>query len=128
MNKQLRYAYRCVGMGWWRLLDKFIPAILAIDPDCEFEPKEKFGELRLQAFVSVDLEKDKKCEICRLEQEAEDLSQTVCEYCGKPGKPRTQRDWFKTLCDDCDALDAAGVERIWMEQHRRVMEIDRMED
>ena len=124
MNKKIRYAHSCVWQGWWPILDKYIPAILAIDPDCDFEPKEKFAELRLQATCSANCEPEKRKEIWRLEQEAEDLSQTICEYCGKPGKPRTDRSWMKTLCDICDGLDKDGAREVFLEHHRRMEELE----
>lgn len=117
MNKQLLDAYSCVGKGWWSLLEKYIPAIQALDPGCEFEPKEKYGELRLQVFCSTDLERDSRLELYRLEQEAEDESAKVCEYCGKPGRLRTEnRSWYLTLCDECDKLDREGLRDIYLEE------------
>ena len=122
MNKQLRYAYSCVGCGWWPILDKYIPAIQALDPECEFEPKEKFGGLRLQAFCSIDGTALKA--IWQLEQEAEDMSKTVCEYCGKPGTPRTERNWIKTLCNHCNSLDKDGVRAVFLERRRLLDELE----
>jgi hypothetical protein len=31
----------------------------------------------------------------------EELSETICEMCGKPGILRTDRPWISTLCDKC---------------------------
>lgn len=123
MNKQVRYAYSCVWQGWWKLLDKYIPAILEIDPECTFEPKEKFGEMRLQACCTVD--GDMKERIWKLERNAEDDSQTVCEFCGEPEKLRTDRSWIKTLCDKCAALDEDGMRAVFLE-HRRLL--DKLEE
>ena len=110
MNKQLLYAYSCVGKGWWGLLDKYIPAIQSLDPNATFLPKEKYGELRLQAFLT-DSCKEKNA-VWHLEREAEDASSHICEYCGEPGEPRTDRVWIKTLCDKCNVLDGDAVHNI----------------
>lgn len=69
MDKQLLHAYFCVGMGWWPILDKYIPAILAIGAECDFEPKEKYGELWLQAFCSINCESDNRNEVWRLQEQ-----------------------------------------------------------
>lgn len=117
MNRHLLYAYSQVGKGWWPIIDKYISAILELDPECQFEPKEKFGELRLQAFCSTNCELDKRKEIWRLQEEAEDASMTVCEYCGKAGRLRTEkRSWYLTLCDECDALDKDGEYYLYLEE------------
>ena len=122
MDKKLRYAYSCVGQGWWPILEKYIPGILAIDPDCEFEPKEKFGGLRLQAFCTID--RGVHDAVWQLEQEAEDVSKTVCEYCGQPGKPRTDRNWIKTLCNRCNSLDKNGMRAVFAEHRRLIDELE----
>lgn len=112
MNKQLLYAYSQVGMGWWPLLDKYIPAIQALDPDCEFEPKEKFGTLRLQAFCGSH-----GYAISKLEQQAEEESAKICEYCGKPGRLRREnRVWMLTLCDECDLLDKESTRLLYLDR------------
>ena len=115
MTEQLLYACSQFGMGWWPLLEKYIPAILALDPECEFEPKEKYGTLRLQATCSIDLDSNKRQEIYRLEDEAENESAKVCEYCGKPGRLRTEkRSWWETLCDECEALDKESYRTLYL--------------
>ena len=88
VNKQLLDAYSCVGKGWWPLLEKYIPAMQTIDPDCIFDVKEKYGELRLQATPSESCTDHNT--FWRLEQEAEDKSAHICEYCGQPGRLRTE--------------------------------------
>lgn len=115
VNKQLLDAYSCVGKGWWPLLEKYIPAMQAIDPDCTFDVKEKYAELRLQATPSVDCEDYDT--FWRLEQEAEDASAHICEYCGQPGRLcRENRSWYLTLCDDCNTLDKEGLHDLYLEK------------
>lgn len=116
MNKHLMHAYTCIGRGWWPILDKYIPAILEIDPECDFDPKEKYGTLRLQATAGIDCEDH--AALYALEEEAEALSGVTCEYCGKPGRLRTERrDWYLTLCDECDKLqdDKEGWRSMYLE-------------
>ena len=104
MNRQLLDAYAQVGMGWWSLLEKYIPAMQTLDPDCTFDVKEKYGTLRLQATPSDACEDHDA--FWRLEEEAEVESKHTCEYCGKPGRLRTKkRSWYLTLCDECSELD-----------------------
>lgn len=123
MNKQLLYAYSQVGKGWWPLLDKYIPAILEIDAECDFDPKEKYGELRLEATPSADCEN--RMAIYELEQEAENESATVCEYCGKPGRLRTEkRSWYLTLCDECDVLGNDAVRALHDETYKLLREME----
>lgn len=124
-KEHLLRAYTCVGRGWWGIIDKYMLAILGIDPDCDFDPKEKFGEFRLRVFPSIDCESNKKQEIWRLEQEAEDESTLVCEYCGKAGRFRHEnRIWYLTLCDDCDKLDPEQVRALHNEKFRLLREME----
>ena len=54
--------------------------------------KEKFGTLR---FYTTGEPKEGEYAI----QEAMRLSAEICEYCGHPGKLRTN-GWYSTLCED----------------------------
>jgi len=103
MNKETRYELykNSVSPGWWPILDKYIPQILELDPDCDLIIKEKYGVLRIQ-FLSNKISMEKRIEIINA---AELESSTVCEYCGQPGKLRTDRCWHETLCDRCAGAD-----------------------
>ena len=80
-----------VGRGWGSLIDKVYDRLppSAYVLDC----KEKFGGLRVYVD-NVDQE------IYDFLSEVENESYTICEECGKPGKPR-KGGWIKTLCDEC---------------------------
>ncbi len=56
--------------------------------------KEKFGGLRFYVQGSNDFFDGMICM-------AEQASYTICEQCGKPGKPRSG-GWILTLCDECE--------------------------
>lgn len=103
MNKNERYnLYRnSVYPGWWGILDKYIPQILAMAPDAELYIKEKYGLLR----IDVSSETVNWSTFLEMKYEAEEASATVCEVCGAPGKLRTERDWLQTLCDRCNNAD-----------------------
>lgn len=71
-------------------------------PSCsEYDPalpiavqmKEKYGTLRAYFHNTTD-------EMEELIHEAETLSETTCEQCGKTGKTRIDRGWYYTSCDD----------------------------
>lgn len=99
MDKQNRYFLfkNSVYPGWWDILDEYVLQALAIAPDAEFHIKEKYGVLRLRVRS-----KTKNWEVFfELEQAAELASSTVCEFCGAPGKLRSDRPWMQTLCDRC---------------------------
>jgi hypothetical protein len=63
------------------------------EPVQAVQVKEKFGGLRFYVYGGTE-------EIWDLIDEAEEKSFTICEFCGKPGKPRAT-GWIKTLCDEC---------------------------
>lgn len=100
MNKKLKEACENVYPGWWPILEKYIPQILAIDPEAQIEVKEKFGTLRIWAGS----EKVEWSEFTNIILEAEKASETVCEICGEPGKLRPKQRWIQTLCDRCAAM------------------------
>ena len=58
-----------------------------------FQIKEKFGGLRFYV--------DGTTELLDFIDEMEAKSLTICEKCGKPGKPR-EGGWILTLCDECN--------------------------
>ena len=80
----------CVGPGWRMLLDEVYDAL----PDGAIITgvKQKYGGLRINADYINDEFFDFVCDI-------ETRSFTVCEMCGKPGKP--SGGWILTLCDEC---------------------------
>lgn len=55
--------------------------------------KEKFGALRIQM-------KDLDPSLHGAIQMASAISETTCEYCGKPGHLRKELSWIKVLCDE----------------------------
>lgn len=90
-----------VYAGWQPIIEQLHADLLALDPDYTVEQiKEKFGGLRY--YVSMNLVPNHD-EAYRLIAEAEEKSETVCEFCGELGKPRSPngRGWIKTTCDAC---------------------------
>lgn len=80
-----------IGRGWSSLVDKVYDRL---PPDAYVsDAKEKFGGLRVYAY---NIEQEMYDFLDQIEKE----SFTVCERCGKPGKPR-KGGWIKTLCDSC---------------------------
>jgi len=82
--------------GWYELLDNMMAEIQEKDPNkvIKFSQlKEKFGGLRAYIQSGTD-------EIYDIIDKYENLSYTVCEKCGKPGKIRNDLSWILTLCDD----------------------------
>lgn len=55
--------------------------------------KEKFGVLHFYTNGFTD-------KMNKLVDEAEKASETICEFCGKPGK-RRNNGWIQTLCNKC---------------------------
>lgn len=103
--------------GWWPILDKYVPELLAIDPDCDFYIKEKYGYLRLGVRSPI-LDWDRVIEI---ENAAELASSTVCEFCGSPGFCRSERRWMQTLCDRCATADRETMYKVIEEAEQRWM-------
>ena len=87
------------GDGWEPLIRELSEKIEAHNKQNPKNPveavqvKEKFGGLRFYVHGAPE-------EIWDLIQEAEEKSFRICEFCGKPGKPRST-GWIKTLCDEC---------------------------
>lgn len=96
----MAFPFEC-GEGWNDLLlDLFRDLDVAfrednVNPDHILlsQIKEKFGGLR----VYLSPETVKVEEVIR---KYEELSYTVCEVCGKPGKLRDDQSWWRTLCDE----------------------------
>ena len=99
----MSFGFEC-GDGWFKIildLSKEIEIYLEDVGDYENRPfeviqvKEKFGTLRFYTNWG-----DKK--IYEMITDAENLSASTCEHCGKLGKSR-KGSWIKVLCDNCDA-------------------------
>lgn len=102
MNKKLKAAYENVYPGWWPILDKYLPQIWAIDPDCDIIVKEKLGTLRIHPCEIKEGLSWK--DFASIVDEAQKASATVCEICGDPGELRNKQRWIQTLCDRCAAM------------------------
>jgi len=94
----MAFGFEC-GDGWFELIKELCEKLktLNLKVFLVLQVKEKFGGLR---FDIGPIETEKADEAFRLIEEAEVKSLTVCEECGKPGKPN-KTGWIKTLCDDC---------------------------
>lgn len=84
-----------VGRGWSKLVDAAYDAMR--DDTIVLQVKEKFGGLRIYISSGTDALYD-------VLDNLETLSTTVCEFCGKEGKNRPIRSWYKTTCDHCYQL------------------------
>lgn len=90
------------GDGWYSLiysLCKDIREILIDYPELKrifkvIQVKEKFAGLRF--YIGYGNK-----EIFDRIHNAEEESFTICEFCGRGGKPRWDLPWKKTLCDGC---------------------------
>lgn len=94
----MAFGFEC-GNGWFELIKELCEKLEALDlKDFRvLQVKEKYGGLR---FYTGGVELEKADEVDRLINEAEAKSLTVCEECGKPGKPNG-RGWIKTQCEIC---------------------------
>ena len=107
MDKNARYKlYKAsVYPGWWNILEKYVPLILALDPEAEFYIKEKYGVLRIGMYSKI-IPIEKHVEI---ESAAELESSKICEVCGADGQHLTNRSYFQTLCPRCARLGPEDV-------------------
>ena len=81
-----------VDEGWFDLLKNLIDELLKLGWNRKvLNSKEKFGGLSL-------FTENPTSEMLEVIIKYERLSYTICEKCGKEGKPRTG-GWIKTLCD-----------------------------
>ena len=99
------------GRGWYPLICKTNRQLRFIAPDYSvFQIKEKFGTLRFYAEMPppspevTEEEHDIRRGIFEaIIERAENMSDHVCEICGKYGRlmvPR-QGSWIRTLCSSC---------------------------
>ena len=83
-----------VGKGWFSLVSQMFDELLIAGWDKHLSQiKEKFGALRV--YVS-----DSNPEIQKIIRKYEELSVTICEHCGKPGKIVNDNYWMKTSCPE----------------------------
>ena len=97
-QKTLIYGIEC-GNGWFNLINCLCGNLQA-DTNNNGKPqvvavqvKEKFGGLRFYTDGGCDRAEG-------MIWMAEDLSYTICETCGNPGKLYTDA-WRITICKDC---------------------------
>lgn len=85
-----------VGDGWLELINSMCDEIepLLSHNMWASQIKEKFGLLRVYMCGYTD-------EIDEIIERYEELSGTVCENCGKPGKREKIGGWIETLCEVC---------------------------
>jgi len=85
-----------VQQGWRQIVRAVVSAIERDGGEIA-QVKEKFGGLRIYHHGGTE-------RLCRLVDAAELLSLTICENCGRPGRPRN-KSWTKTYCDACAGED-----------------------
>jgi hypothetical protein len=117
------------GDGWFDLIyqlcadleeeyQKLSPEAIAEAGDDSyivFQAKEKFGGLRFYMDSGTE-------EMYNLASAAEEKSFTICEYCGKEGKPR-RGGWIKTLCDQHHDEQEAKRQEYKMKASLRVLKV-----
>jgi len=82
-----------VDDGWLPLIKKLIEDLIEVGWNKQItQIKEKFGGLRFYISGGND-------EIYKLISKAEEESYTICEVCGKLGKPNNE-GWIKTTCEE----------------------------
>lgn len=100
-------------------MDRYIPQILALDPEAELSVKEKYGTLR----VDISGKKIGFDRSCDFDIEMEKESFTVCECCGAPGEIRPDLSWILTLCDRCYRCSSTERHKIEEETEHRWLEL-----
>ena len=93
------FGFEC-NDGWFKIIDDLSTKIEkyneSVDEDLQcvaLQVKEKYGTLRFYINGGTD-------EVYDLIDEAEDLSEKTCEYCGAGAELRTDMSWIQTLCDE----------------------------
>lgn len=92
----------CFGIefndGWYPILEELCKEISKIDNTVYFtQLKEKFGTMRVYTSGASS---ETFNSIHDIIEKYENLSGTICEDCGKPGKVRNDLGWIRTLCQD----------------------------
>ena len=105
-----------VGPGWVSLVDRTMKKLSNMagpeNPILIFQVKEKFGVLTIYASFKTE-NKVLQPSLDKIIREAREESQTICEYCGKPGFLRdSSKGPLLTVCDECekDAREAWGTD------------------
>lgn len=97
------------GDGWFALIYRLSQEIELVNRAAFFSyrasfefycAKEKFGTLRFQMDYPDDAKDFEVLWVNKLIQEAENMSKTICEYCGEPGE-LTKGGWIKVRCGVC---------------------------
>lgn len=98
-KRQMQGYYSWCPDGWKELVAKLDEELGVVDPDYELaQCKEKFGGLRYYVDFSEQCSDSEKAYeiINRYEQ----LSETVCDVCGKQGENRSVNGWLATRCEE----------------------------
>lgn len=99
-----------IGLGWHSLLEELCfkleklcesdakTHIITNDPPYIVSMKEKYGELNITIHGSLESPMLNE-QAFHLVFEYESLSSSICEQCGREGRP-TSTGWIKTLCKE----------------------------
>ncbi len=95
-------AWSGVGKGWYPLVGKLLADLKAIGGVHNIlQTKEKFGFLRVYMSTLADITQEQDDALSAAIVQAETVSGTICELCGKSGKVR-KHSWLITRCDECE--------------------------
>lgn len=91
------------GEGWRKLVSDCHDELAAAFPEYRFYAiKQKWGVLAFQARPRVgEATSDELAQLQEVTDRYERASETVCEWCGRPGSLRSDRPEWLTLCDHC---------------------------
>jgi hypothetical protein len=99
MTEDVEDYVRQLPKGWWGIARPVMQELLD-EGIAITQVKEKFGEIRIYTGPASD-------EVWAKIDALTELSVTVCCNCGQPGSLRTDRGWYLTFCDSCNAEDKA---------------------
>ncbi|MFI6688014.1 hypothetical protein [Streptomyces sp. NPDC050485] len=100
------------GPGWHYLLQRLHQDLFDLAPDYQLDSlASRFGGLRIHLADRFDedgeFDGDFADRAGALVDAAEAASETTCEMCGQPGRPRFHGDqtrtWIVTVCETCHA-------------------------
>lgn len=87
------------GKGWLPLIEEVHEKLLVICGTYDLaQVKQKFGGLRYYIDTPWTLSHERTEQAHEVIAEAGARSFTICEECGQPGKPVTERGWVRTVC------------------------------